>query len=188
MLLTFYVRSKPHGSPADEDETYLEKRYRQLASLSELSWDEIIAWAKISLESGQQKAKVLFLYLSGQPDPTSTPKSEATAGSGSVRTTDIGKPTPEAEKGGLWSFAGLFSGLKGKNSTSRGAADSDLWNEKWDEGEVHAHLVKVSQSIYHTEISPGTDFHRISKVVISSGSTSISTFPVSDILHSKNVD
>ena len=159
MLLTFYVHSKPKSSSfANEDESFLEAIYHRMGNLSQLSWDEIATLTRDSFDNARQRAKVLFLYLTGQPD-ASTSGSTARAGPGVGKTTDIGKPVPEAEKPSVWSFAGLFSGLKGKKSSSSSKANSNsFWDTKWDEGEVHAHLVRVRSLPYVLHFFPTNYF------------------------------
>lgn len=57
--------------------------------------------------------------------------------------TQIGRETKEQE-GSLWSFAGLFAGLRSKAGSVSSETEAGAGVELWEEGEVHADLVKAS--------------------------------------------
>lgn len=130
MLLNFYVQgssSAKSDQQADEETgpSYIE-------SLSSLTLDETIGLAKEKLESIGQSAKRAFRYLSGDATPLPAPHPQ-------LSTNDRQENERKQEKG-VWSVAGLFSGLKGRRSVAEGAGDSGV---PWTEGEVHADLVLV---------------------------------------------
>ncbi|KAF4623509.1 hypothetical protein D9613_001666 [Agrocybe pediades] len=136
MIMTFYVQGQPEGVVAQEsDESYWDSisKWAQEAgsSLSDLSFDEAVEWSK---EKGQHlwdKSLRAFKYLSGSPlPPPALPKI----------------PDSEVEEvkktqSSAWSFAGVFSSLKGpKASTGEHAPRTS--GTQHTEGEVHADLVK----------------------------------------------
>jgi import inner membrane translocase subunit TIM21 len=141
MLLNFYVQANSHLP--DQDANYLESASLWLndaiTNFSEFSWQEARDWIKLHTRETVDSAKDLFRYLSGDPVPS---KSAATRVSLPVSwkhesPTDNGK--------GFWSsFAGLFGSLRsgaGKGPYE-GALDTGH-GSVWQEGEVHADLVRV---------------------------------------------
>ncbi|OAX44887.1 hypothetical protein K503DRAFT_677753, partial [Rhizopogon vinicolor AM-OR11-026] len=135
MLLNFYVQGSSstksvQSADGDTGPSYIE-------SLSSLTLDESIAYGKEKLESIVESAKRAFRYLSGDvvqlPAPQPHPSS---------------KENQEKERGqdkGLWSLAGLFSGIKGRRNANEGAGDSGAL---WTEGEVHADLVRNDEGYF----------------------------------------
>lgn len=134
MLLNFYVQSSSSAKSARSADGEAGPSY--LESLSSLTLDESISYGKERLESIMESAKRAFRYLSGDVAqlPTSQPQLSAKENQDRERVQDKG----------LWSLAGLFSGLKGRRrSAIEGAGDSGVL---WTEGEVHADLVRVCNS------------------------------------------
>jgi len=138
MIITFYVQGRPLGSEIPESQlSYFEKLTESLrekaSTISHLTLEESISWTRECAGDLWNKTKILFKYLSGSPlPPLSLPS-----------------PPPNAKEGrkgedtGAWNFAGIFSSLKGPNSSqshSKQWADSRIFTD----GQVHAHLVRVS--------------------------------------------
>lgn len=102
------------------------------------SYQEAAHWIKTRTTHALDSARKSFAYLTGTPlPPPPTP-----ARTSSERT-EIGKSKAE----GAWSFAGMFSSLKGKTRGLGGEADSERGIHVT--GEVHADLVKVCIIILH---------------------------------------
>lgn len=135
MLLNFYVQGSSSARSAQQADEEAGPSY--IESLSSLTLDEAIALAKDKLESIGQSAKRAFRYLSGDVAPSPAPHPQ-------LSTNDNQENGREQEKG-MWSFAGLFSGLKGRRNVSEGAGDSGV---SWTEGEVHADLVRNDEGYY----------------------------------------
>jgi import inner membrane translocase subunit TIM21 len=133
MLLNFYVQGSSSAKSAQQADEEAGPSY--IESLSSITLDEAIALAKDKLESIGQSAKRAFRYLSGDVAPSPVPHPQ-------LSTNDNQENDREQEKG-MWSFAGLFSGLKGRRNVAEGVGDSGV---SWTEGEVHADLVRVCHS------------------------------------------
>jgi len=81
------------------------------------------------------RSKALFRFLSGEP--TSTP---------STNQLPTREPAPtEKEPSSVWSFAGLFSGIKGKR---RGGGLDGADGRVFLDGEVHAELVRNDKGYF----------------------------------------
>ncbi|KAG1904819.1 TIM21-domain-containing protein [Suillus fuscotomentosus] len=128
MLLNFYVQGSSSAKSAQQADEETGPSY--IESLSSLTLDETIGLAKEKLESIGRSAKRAFRYLSGDVTPLPAPHPQ-------LSTNDRQENERKQEKG-VWSVAGLFSGLKGRRSVAEGAGDSGV---PWTEGEVHADLV-----------------------------------------------
>ncbi|CAE6433530.1 unnamed protein product [Rhizoctonia solani] len=85
-------------------------------------------------------ARRSFAYLTGTPLPP--PPQPVRASSVSGDRTEIGKSGGD----GAWSFAGIFSSLKGKTRGLGGEADKE--RGLYTSGEVHVDLVKDENGIY----------------------------------------
>jgi import inner membrane translocase subunit TIM21 len=133
MLLNFYVQGSSSAKSVHQADEEAGPSY--IESLSSLTLDDTIALAKDKLESIGQSAKRVFRYLSGDVAPSPAPHPQ-------LSTNDNQENEREQEKG-MWSFAGVFSSLKGRRSVAVGAGDSGA---SWTEGEVHADLVRVCHS------------------------------------------
>jgi mitochondrial import inner membrane translocase subunit TIM21 len=132
MLLNFYIQGSFAKSAQSSDE---EEGPSYIESLSSLTLDESIAYGREKLESIMESAKRAFRYLSGDLAQLPSPHPQSSV-----------KEHQEKEGGqdkGLWSLAGLFSGLKGRRSAIESAGDSGVL---WTDGEVHADLVRVCNS------------------------------------------
>jgi len=146
MLLNFYVQANSH-SP-EQDTSYFELASSWLnnavTNFSEFSWWEARDWVILNTRETVDSAKDLFRYLSGDPV---TSKSAASQVSSPVpRKQD----SPADNEKGLWrSFAGLFGSLRsgvGKGSYE-GALDTGR-GKVWQEGEVHADLVRDASGYF----------------------------------------
>lgn len=136
--MTFYVQGRPPGEIAPpSNSSYLESvsewAQHSLSRLSELSFDEVIAWSKQSGVNIWDKSIRAFRYLSGAPLPSPhlppMPSPEI-------------KESPKKEVTSIWSFAGVFSSLKRAKKTSNEKTSRQI-GRSFTEGEVHADLVKV---------------------------------------------
>jgi import inner membrane translocase subunit TIM21 len=142
MLLNFYVQADPHSS--DQDASYLESASSWVknivTSLPELSWQEAKGWVIHHTHETIDSAKDLFRYLSGDP---------ASPRSGAIQ---VALPEPRRQelpaddRIGFWSsVTGLFGSLKSGNRKGKQEGTFDTGDGKvWQEGEVHAELVRVS--------------------------------------------
>lgn len=136
LLLHFYVEAAPPQSSTPEAEG--------LPALADLTLDSVYEWSTETWNDVVDSSKRAFAYLVGmrlQPDsqqadqPRSQPQSPG-------RQTEIGKPAKDVST--AWSFAGLFSGLRGMSTPATDSNDTHAQAE-WTEGEVHADLVKDDQ-------------------------------------------
>ncbi|TFY65918.1 hypothetical protein EVG20_g5169 [Dentipellis fragilis] len=143
MLLNFYVQAKGHGT-AEASDSYLnsavEWTKEAAAGLSELTWDDTVSWTKDRALGAQESAKELFRYLTGD---TVAPKSIVydADGSSDARGEDSRR---HEEPRGLWgSVTGLFGSIKSssRNGSSEGSA-AGTSGSLWQEGEIHADLVR----------------------------------------------
>ncbi|KAH7927361.1 hypothetical protein BV22DRAFT_974095, partial [Leucogyrophana mollusca] len=139
MLLNFYVQGQVPGSkptPSEESDSYFESIAQAASSLTEVTLDESIAWTKEHALSAWETSKRAFKYLSG----------DIVTSTSTTRTQLPEKPKAEEEPS-LWSFAGLFSGLKGKKASTEGSAE---WTngQVYTDGEVHADLVKNDEGYF----------------------------------------
>ncbi|PPQ62806.1 hypothetical protein CVT24_000500 [Panaeolus cyanescens] len=136
MIMTFYVQGRPEGEPAiPADESHLEQlktwSQEKFATLSELSFDDAVDNSKRSFQNMWDSAVRAFRYLSGSPlPPKSLPQ---------MPSPEVNESAPKASSS--WSFAGVFSSLKGSKSQGDSSA-SRTARGQYTEGEVHADLVK----------------------------------------------
>lgn len=140
MFLHFYVQgSQPGTKAADSSEGYLDSMIHWtsdgLSRLSDTSFDDVVDGVRARAAGVAESSKALFRFLSGEP--TSTP---------SVNQPPTREPAPaEKEPSDLWSFAGLFSGIKGKrHGGGSEAADGRVFLE----AEAHAELVRNDQGYF----------------------------------------
>ncbi|KAF5377519.1 hypothetical protein D9615_005136 [Tricholomella constricta] len=136
MIMTFYVQGRPPGSDAPASEaSYLETATEwtqdKITSLSDLTLDESITWTKEQANNAWDKTVRLFKYLSGAPlPPPSLPPYPSN--------------TPEqqkSEESSAWSFAGMFSTLKGSRggpSEPKHVPDGQVYTD----GQVHANFIR----------------------------------------------
>ncbi|CEL52390.1 hypothetical protein RSOLAG1IB_00931 [Rhizoctonia solani AG-1 IB] len=104
------------------------------------SYQEAAHWLKTQTMHAIDGARRSFAYLTGTPlpppsQPTRTPNVSADR-------TEIGKSGGD----GAWSFAGIFSSLKGKTRGLGGETDKE--RGLYTSGEVHVDLVKDENGIY----------------------------------------
>jgi mitochondrial import inner membrane translocase subunit TIM21 len=142
MLLNFYVQADPHLP--DQEASYLESMstwvQSTVTSLPELSWQEAQGWVVHHTRETIESAKDLFRFLSGDP---ASPKPVAS---------QVALPEPQKQElpsdtgRGFWgSVTGLFGSLKGGNRKGLQEGTFDAGHGRvWQEGEVHADLVRVS--------------------------------------------
>lgn len=138
MIMTFYVQGRPQGEiapPSDSSYFELVSAWIQdkFSGLSELSFDEAMAWSKQSGMNIWDKSIRAFKYLSGAPLP---PKHVPPMPSPET------KESAKKEVATIWEFAGVFSSLKGAKKTSNEKASRQN-GRLFTEGEVHADLIKV---------------------------------------------
>jgi len=90
-----------------------------------------------------QSAKSIFKYLIGEAAPSGPAIGEVTT------TSTTGEHKIEQERGMWGGVAGLFGSLKGagRSGAQEGRPDP-AYGSSWQEGEVHADLIRVSPSIY----------------------------------------
>jgi import inner membrane translocase subunit TIM21 len=141
MLLNFYVQADTQ--PPDQDVSYFESTISWLKStsmhLSEVSWQDAKDWTILHTRETVDSAKDLFRYLSG--DPVSAKSTAAQVALPEPRRQD----PPADDRKGLWSgFTGLFGTLRGgsRKGPYEGTLDAGR-GRVWQEGEVHADLVRV---------------------------------------------
>jgi len=136
--MTFYVQGRPQGEIAPpSDSSYFGSLsdwvWDKFSGLSVLSFDEAVAWSKQSGMNIWDKSIRAFKYLSGAPLPPihvpSMPSPET-------------KESAKKEVTTVWSFAGVFSSLKGAKKASNERTLRQI-GRSFKEGEVHADLVKV---------------------------------------------
>lgn len=134
MFLTFYIEGSVPSSntPVDPDAGYLAVIEAKTSALSAMSWDDLSDAVKARADRAAESAKSAVRYLVGKPVPSVV----------GVKTGAAEEEKPE-EKKGVWSFAGMFSGLRGAGSGA-GASSADAERMAWAEGEVHAELIRVS--------------------------------------------
>ena len=140
MFLHFYIQgSQPGTNTTDASEGYLDSVIHWttdgLSRFGDMSFDDIVDGVRARAASVAESSKSLFRFLSGEP--TSTP---------SVDRPPTREATPvEKEQSSVWSFAGLFSGIKGKRrGDGLDAADGRVFHE----GEAHAELVRNDQGYF----------------------------------------
>ncbi|KAG8913936.1 hypothetical protein FRC01_004303, partial [Tulasnella sp. 417] len=133
LLLHFYVEAAaPQSSSSEAD---------SLPALSELTLDSVYEWSAETWNDVVDSSKRAFAYLVGirlaDPQHPEQPRSPS---SSPGRQTEIGKPAKDVST--AWSFAGLFSGLRGMSTSSTDSSETHATHAEWTEGEVHADLVK----------------------------------------------
>ena len=141
MLLNFYVQANSH-SP-EQDVSYFELASSWLdnavTNFSEFSWWEARDWLTLNTREAVDSAKDLFRYLSGDPAPSKSAASQVSL------PVSRNQESPTDNGRGFWSsFAGLFGSLRGGAGQGpyEGALDT-RHGSVWQEGEVHADLVRV---------------------------------------------
>lgn len=136
MVLTFYVQGRPDGETSPSEESYFDSAtawfHDKAFILSECSFDDSISWLKENAKNAWDKSIAAFKYLSGNPLPPPPPPSPQSV------PYEVKKHTENA-----WSFAGIFSSLKGQRASNPETPSKPLNGTKLTEGEVHADLVKV---------------------------------------------
>ncbi|KAF5356024.1 hypothetical protein D9756_004200 [Leucocoprinus leucothites] len=143
MIMTFYIQGRLEGStPLPSEIGYYEAFshwiQEKAVHIPELSLDEAIGWTKDRAESMWERSKQTFKYLSGAPvsaPPLPSP-------------TEQDKQTGKREQEKSWSFAGMFSSLKGPQVGSEPFTSSRVDNRTFTEGEVHADLVRNSDGYF----------------------------------------
>ena len=137
MIMTFYVQGRPKGeTSAPSESSYLESASTWVKdkgnALSELSYDEAVEWSKDTGKDLWDRSVRAFKYLSGAPlPPPILPEITANV------------QEPKKVNSSAWNFAGIFSSLKGAN-TSGAEPTTRRLGRHFTEGEVHADLIKVN--------------------------------------------
>lgn len=109
--------------------------------LSDATLASVWEWVKTEASDVAESSKRAFAFLVGINTPPSenTPsQSQHPTSAAGVRHTSIGKSSP-SDSSSAWSFAGLFSGMRGLKALSQ---ENPAAKADWTEGEVHADLVK----------------------------------------------
>lgn len=140
MFLHFYIQGSQPGTKAvHASEGYLDSMIHWtgegFSQLSDMSFDGVVDGVKARAAGVAESSKALFRFLSGEPTPTPATDQPPTR-----------EPAPaEQESSSVWSFAGLFSGIKGKrHGDGLGTADGRMFLE----GEAHAELVRNDQGYF----------------------------------------
>jgi len=140
MRLNFFVQGRPPGSlsPTDSYFDSLATWTKDVASsFSELTLDHTLDWARNFSQDMKESFKRLFRYLNGRPLPpppfSALPPLEASE-------------IPKREENS-WSFAGLFSGLRGPKA-SQSSAVREMGDQVWTDGEVHVDLVMNDEGYF----------------------------------------
>lgn len=149
MIMTFYVQGRPPGSAAASDEpsesSFLDSTtewvQEKFAALSELTFDDSIAWTQERANSAWERAVRAFKYASGAPLPPpklpSLPAQDVTEG--------------ERKEESAWNLGAVFGALKGsKGSMVEAAPKPD--GRVWTDGEVHADFIRVSGAFLERNI------------------------------------
>ncbi|KAG8710235.1 hypothetical protein FRC09_000230 [Ceratobasidium sp. 395] len=132
LFLHFYVDSSAPSAAAAKS-SWLDLDW-------DFSYEETVHWLKTRTTHALDSARRSFAYVTGTPLPP--PPTPPRVPNSNARRTEIGKSAGQ----GAWSFAGMFSSLKGK---TRGAPDQDELEQKYMTGEVHVDLVKASDTDEH---------------------------------------
>jgi len=141
MILNFYVSGRPPGSTVQVSEasyfdSFIKWTSDKASVLSDLTLDESIFWMKECAAIAKERAKRAFKYLSGAPVPLPTIQPTISPNS---------KETDKNDEGHTWSFAGMFSSLKGpRGGVMESHSEPD--GRVWTDGEVHADLIRVYNS------------------------------------------
>jgi len=140
MFLHFYIQGSQPGTMAtDASEGYINSMIHWTGEgftrLSAMSFDDMVDGARARAAGVTESSKALFRFLSGEPTPTPSANQPPTR-----------EPAPaEKEPSSVWSFAGLFSGIKGKrHGDGLDAANGRVFLE----GEAHAELVRNDQGYF----------------------------------------
>jgi len=156
MFLHFYIQgSKPGTKATDASEGYINSIIHWTGEgftrLSDTSFDDVVDGVRARAAGVAESSKALFRFLSGEPTPVPSANHPPTR-----------EPAPaEKEPSSVWSFAGLFSGIKGKrHGDGLDAANGRVFLE----GEAHAELVRNDQGYFDfkdlvVEIPSGLPLH-----------------------------
>ncbi|PPQ69627.1 hypothetical protein CVT25_013710 [Psilocybe cyanescens] len=142
MIMTFYVQGRPEGEYIPSNASYSESIsswFKETgATLSDLSFDDVVEWSKETGQNIWDKSIRAFKYLSGSPLPPpalpSLPPAED-------------RENGRKEESTAWSFAGIFSSLKSAKKET-GQSTSRPSGRQFTEGEVHADLVKNANGYF----------------------------------------
>jgi len=136
MLIHFFVSCKPGLNTSPSESTYLDTviqwTQNKASVFSDLTLDKSIAWTKHLASDMLEKSKRLFKYLSGAtipPSPIPSPQ-------------PLDPKVIQKEGAGAWSFAGLFSGLRGLKGGPTVELLREAEGQIWTDGEVHADLIR----------------------------------------------
>lgn len=140
MFLHFYIQgSQPGTKIADASEGYLDSMIHWTSDgfsrLSNVSFDDVVDGVRARAAGVAESSKTLFRFLSGEPTSTPSPSQPPSREHAPA----------EREPSSVWSFAGLFSGIKAKrHGGGLDAADGRVFLE----GEAHAELVRNDQGYF----------------------------------------
>jgi import inner membrane translocase subunit TIM21 len=150
MRLNFFVQGRPQGSSPPTD-SYLDSLAEwtndKASALSELTLDESLEWARRFAQDTKESLQRLFRYLSGAPLPPPP-----------LRTLPPPDSSDALQKGeNAWSFAGLFSGIRGPKMSSQTSTMREPGDQAWTDGEVHVDLVMVRRTSISSPPTLGVD-------------------------------
>ncbi|KAG6910580.1 hypothetical protein DXG01_009531 [Tephrocybe rancida] len=143
MIMTFYVHGHPAGSEiplsnASYLETATEWAQEKLSQASDLSFDESVEWTKGYAHTLWDRTRRLFKYLAGAPvPPPSLPTQQE-------KSSEPHKP----EHNSTWSFAGMFSAIKGPKGTSQAESKRASDGQMFTDGEVHANFIRNNDGYF----------------------------------------
>lgn len=138
LLLNFYIQGSSSAIPPADDER--DNQWTDYVdSLATLTFEDIKERASPFIES----ARGVFKYLRGDTVPSMTHS----------QTTDKEKNKEQENTDGQswWGLTGMFTGLRGWRSYGGESAGAGT---TWTEGEVHADLVRVRQTISQLPTRP----------------------------------
>ena len=140
MLLHFYVQGSPPGSDAHADESFFQSAVHRVkdatSTLSDMSVDELVAAVKARTERTLETAKQMFRFLSGDVTPAPAPPPPPVKEE---------KKEEKNESGWTSAFTGIFSSVRNSTRSSPEAPRPVSDGKMYEEGEVHADLIMVSE-------------------------------------------
>ncbi|KAF9535495.1 TIM21-domain-containing protein [Crepidotus variabilis] len=143
MIMTFYVQGRPDSESVSHSDLGYWDNFTvwvqdKTADISDISFDSTVDWSKATAKVIWDKSIRAFKYVSGDPLPLPTLP---------PMNTSEDKGDGKNKEGSAWSFAGMFSSLRGPTSASK-EGGLILPGKNYTEGEVHADLVKNTDGYF----------------------------------------